>query len=163
MKTLLGISIIVYLIISLIITASACETAPIPSYLTVQVIDEPAGGTNISSLACTYQVTYTYTGYQNGKSWYVNEAGEQMMNAKTAPEPVTLTVEWIDDEGNKYNEEQLVFSTAEDAKQSGTYTTTWENPPSGRVFDKTYRVRFSWNDNDVNYERESNKAVCTVR
>jgi hypothetical protein len=163
MKTILGIIIIVCMIISLIITASACSFSPIPSHLAVQVIDEPVGGANINSLACTYQATYTYTGYKQGNYWYVNEAGEQVMNTKSAPKPVTLTVEWIDDEGSKYNEEQLVFSTAEDSQKSGTYTTTWETPQAGQIFDKTFRVRFSWDDTDSNHEQESNKAVCVVR
>lgn len=157
MRKVLAIFITIIMILSISLL-SGCWTYSIPSNLSVKVSQEPVGGNNINSLTCTYTVTYTHSGtFVDGK-WTYNGR-----DSESPPDPVTLKVVWVNDKGGRYNEEELVFGILEGNKKSGTYTTKWQTPSPGQVFDKTFWVRFSWEDADGKHEQDSNKAVCNVR
>lgn len=157
-KVFEGLAIITLL--AIVIPFSACSRGiHIPSYLSVDVTQQPVGGYNVNKLSCVYTVSFTYpNGSLVNGEWRLNG-----VNEADPPDDVILTVVWYNDKGSKYNQEEIRFGVDEGDKNSGTFSTTWQTPSAGQVFDKTFWVRFSWEDGDGKHEFESARAVCNVR
>jgi hypothetical protein len=127
------------------------------SRISVTIVKQPQGGTNINQLTCTFKVAYTWedqkywdgSKYNYPKGYYPSEG----------PFPITLFTYWWNGQ-DRYNEEKTQFTYE---KNGGIYTMTLTPKQAGYYFDKTFEASFGWSDKDGNHNPSSQKAVCAVK
>ncbi len=158
-KLLLILGAIIVLLLPLsVLTGCMCSPASmVPYRLEVSIAQQPVGGQNVNTLTCKYSVAYKVYGTKNASGKWIADVSKREADA---PLPVTLKATWINDKGGTYNPTEKTFSVD---STGGTYTTTWSVPQAGLFFDKTFWVRFEWNDISGGHKVESAMAVCTVK
>jgi len=124
--------------------------------LSIQIIKQPAGGTLINRLTCTFQAIFTW---EDQKYWdgakYNYPKG---VDPTPSPYGITLHTYWYNG-ADRYNEEKTKF---DEEHPGGVYTITLTPKQAGLYFDKTFEADFGWSDADGNHNQSSVKAVCTV-
>lgn len=137
------------IIVLMLVFAVACNPFKKPdTALVVSITSNPQGGSQRSSVSCTFTGT-------------LETSGGGLFASKT-PAPITATVEWFWENYYHENEtqqksESYTFTTDEAESQTTTYSAS-----TGYILLNYWWVKISWTDGDgTPHTVESTKAYCS--
>ena len=131
-------SYFIIIILSFVFIFSSCKEDIIPTELNLIVSSNPQGGTQVSSVSCSFDGSVS-----------------------VPDQSVQVTVEWWWEDGNHSNaemkdSEQVTFNSENTVSKSTVYSAG-----SGYILLNYYWVKFKWTDDNGSHEKESGKAFCT--